>query len=261
MFYSLANCLSFDVEHFLINTTKLHRLCGACSDRILSDCFKPGCLPGNGVQRNIMSVNQRLPGTPINCCKDDRIIVDVSNHMAGSELTIHWHGMLQKETPWSDGVPMVTQCPIYADNTFRYVFNAREAGTHYYHAHSGVHRTNGIVGKLNIREQHDPNADQYDYDLTEHSILLADWNNVLAEEFSPGIRNSAVRPDSLLINGFGSFYDEKSKSYTYAPIAAFYMEKGKRHRMRIDNAASHNCPFEFCVRIQHFFVVFRFSFI
>lgn len=227
-------------------------MCGACQDRVISDCFKPGCVTGNGVQRNLMSVNRKLPGTPIDVCRNDRIIVDVSNFMAGTELTIHWHGMYQKETPWSDGVPMVTQCPIFSDNTFRYVFYAREAGTHYYHAHSGLHRTNGVVGKLNIREQFDPNADQYDFDLKEHSVLLSDWNNMLAEELAPGIQTSVVRPDSLLINGHGSYLDPVTKTYTYAPIAAFYMQKGKRHRMRIDNAASHNCPFEFCVCIFMF---------
>lgn len=195
-----------------------------------------------------MTVNRKLPGTPINCCKDDEIIVDVTNHMAGSELSIHWHGVHQSKTPWMDGVPMVTQCPIFSGNIFRYTFNVRESGTHYYHAHSGVQRTNGIVGKFNVREQNDPNADFYDYDLHEHAILLSDWNNNLAEEFVPGIKNRFVQPDSILINGFGSFYNNHHKNYTYAPIAAFYVQRGKRHRFRLDNAASHFCPFEICVR-------------
>lgn len=113
----------------------------------------------------------------------------------------------------------------------------------------GVQRTNGLVGKINVREQNDPNAEFYDYDLREHSILLADWNNFLAEEKAPGIKSAPLRPESILINGFGSFVDKESGNHTYAPMEVFYVEKDKRHRFRIDNAASHNCPFEFCVRI------------
>lgn len=145
-----------------------------------------------------MTVNQQLPGPPINVCKNDRIIVDVMNHMPGTELSFHWHGLHQKETPWMDGVPMVTQCPILAGNSFRYIFNAREAGTHYYHAHSGLHRSNGLFGPINIRDPNDPNADYYDYDLDEHSIMLADWNNVMAEEKAPGAINSFRVSDHLI---------------------------------------------------------------
>lgn len=57
--------------------------------------------------------------------------------MPGEETTIHWHGFLQKETPFMDGVPMVTQCPISSGAIFRYRMTARNAGTFFYHSHSG----------------------------------------------------------------------------------------------------------------------------
>lgn len=57
--------------------------------------------------------------------------------MDGSELTIHWHGVHQRGTQISDGVPFVTQCPISEGNTFRYQWVAGNAGTHFWHAHSG----------------------------------------------------------------------------------------------------------------------------
>lgn len=197
----------------------------------------------------MMAINRHLPGISIDVCKDDRIIVDVKNNLAGSEMAFHWHGLHQKETPWMDGVPMVTQCPIFSGNSFRYIFYAREPGTHYYHAHTGLHRTNGCVGKLNIREPNDPNALHYDYDYKEHSVLLQDWNNYLAEEKAPGTRNGIVKPDSVLINGFGTYFNEAAGQFTYAPMAVFFVERGKRHRFRLDSAASQNCPLEFCVCI------------
>lgn len=188
-----------------------------------------------------------MPGPKISVCRNDQIVVDVTNHMSGQELTIHWHGLHQRDTPWFDGVPMVTQCPIFGGNTFRYVFEAQESGTHFYHAHSGVHRLNGLFGMLNVRDVVDPNADYYDYDFDEYSILLADWNNYLAENLLPGTNAELLLPDSLLINGFGTFKNPRSKQFQYSPIAAFYVEKGKKHRFRIGNVGAHICPFEFTV--------------
>lgn len=71
-------------------------------------------------------------------CQGDKIVVDVENHMEGMELTIHWHGIWQRGTQYSDGVPFVTQCPIQQGNTFRYQMEAGNEGTHFWHAHSGT---------------------------------------------------------------------------------------------------------------------------
>ncbi|XP_031636102.1 laccase-2-like isoform X2 [Contarinia nasturtii] len=226
-----------------------------CVNGKLDDCFNVGCVTANGVERNMMTVNRQLPGTPINVCKNDRLIIDVENRLHGSELTIHWHGIHQKETPWMDGVPMVTQCPIASGNTFRYDFHVRESGTHYYHAHSGLHRSNGIFGALNVRQQNDPNAEYYDYDRAEHSILLSDWNNFLAEENMPGRRAYRMKTESILINGRGSFMDRETGNFTFAPMEVFYVERGKRHVFRIDNTASHNCPFEFSIENHRLTVI------
>lgn len=203
-----------------------------------------------------MTINQQLPGSAINVCKGDRVIVDVANHMSGQGLTIHWHGMHQIRTPWMDGVPMVTQCPINAANTFRYEFYTTNAGTQVWHAHSGVHRTNGITGTLVIRDSNDPNANMYDYDLAEHSILLFDWDIQMAEDNLPGIRNAIPLSRTVLINGFGSHYDSTTGKNTFAPMEVFYVQRGKRHRFRIMNAGSNACQFGISVGICPFFFEF-----
>lgn len=76
---------------------------------------------------------------------------------------------------------------------------------------------------------------------------MFDWNNMLAEEKAPGIRNETLLPESFLINGFGQYVDSSNGFSKYAPMAVFYVEKGKRHRFRIANVASHSCPTEFSV--------------
>lgn len=194
-----------------------------------------------------MTVNQKMPGPTISSCKDDRIIIDVINHMEGHEFTLHCHGLQMKESPWSDGVPMVTQCPILAGNSYRYIFNTSDPGTHLYHAHSGLHRTNGIFGKLTVREANDSSAEYFDYDLDENSIILADWNNELAEERAPGTLSETLLPESFLIDGYGQYVDSTTNICNFAPMAVFYVERGKRHRFRIANAGSHYCPVEISV--------------
>lgn len=225
-------------------------MCGACENGTMSDCFKNQCITANGVPRSAMTVNRKIPGPIISCCKNDRIIVDVANNMAGQELSFHWHGLHQRNSPWFDGVPMVTQCPIFHGNSFRYIFNAFEAGTHLYHAHSGVHRMNGLFGKLIVREPNDANANEYDYDSNEHAIVIADWNNVMAEIAAPGGKHIDQFPQSFLINGFGNYVDKKTNQSTNAPMAVFYLERGKRHRLRISTVGAHFCPFEISVSLE-----------
>lgn len=73
----------------------------------------------------------------IKVCHGDRVIVRVRNLLAAENTAIHWHGMHQEATPWMDGVPMVTQCPILEFDKFTYDFWATECGCFFWHAHDG----------------------------------------------------------------------------------------------------------------------------
>lgn len=64
-------------------------------------------------------------------------MVDVINMDGHRSTSVHWHGFRQKGTQYSDGVPYVTQCPILPMSTFRYIFYAEDAGSFFYHSHSG----------------------------------------------------------------------------------------------------------------------------
>jgi FtsP/CotA-like multicopper oxidase with cupredoxin domain len=141
-----------------------------------SDCFKPQCVTADGVERTFMSVNRQLPGPSIQVCENDIIVVDVENQMEGTASTIHWHGLLQRGSPYSDGVPFLTQCPIAFGTSFRYVIHAMQTGTHLYHSHAGQHKANGIYGALVIR-----NGDEkkdVGLDLPEFIVLCSDWMHV-----------------------------------------------------------------------------------
>ncbi|KAL0272319.1 UNVERIFIED_CONTAM: hypothetical protein PYX00_005343 [Menopon gallinae] len=103
-------------------------------------------------RRMAMSINGYSPGPYISVCENDVITVDVKNILpAGMEASIHWHGLRQRGTPFMDGTPMVTQCPIHSGTTFTYRMKADRPGTFYYHAHSVSQQLDGLYGALIVR--------------------------------------------------------------------------------------------------------------
>nr|XP_040232544.2 uncharacterized protein LOC120955589 [Anopheles coluzzii] len=219
--------------------------CGDCRWGNRSHCFHPQCITADGMERGVLALNRRIPGPTIHVCRHDLIVVDVVNHMEGLESTIHWHGAHQYDTPWMDGVPMITQCPIPNGAAFRYAFNASEPGTQLYHSHSGHQKANGHYGLFVIRSPTDINRHLYDYDLSEHHIIISDWTLDLVEKFVPGLQSSTVRMDSILINGRGRHFDEEEHELqTQAPLTVYRVKKGYRYRFRLVSSGSQFCPFQ-----------------
>ena len=163
----------------------------------------------DGVKRGFLSLNFQVPGPTIQVCKDDVVIVDLTNEAEGVATSIHWHGIRQVNTQYSDGAPFVTQCPIPFGQKFRYAFHADDEGTHFYHAHAGHQKANGVFGALIVRapEDNNPNFKLYDFDLPHHIIIVTDWMHHLAEEDFPGVISRSVLTKSILINGHGRHYN------------------------------------------------------
>ncbi|XP_055915066.1 LOW QUALITY PROTEIN: uncharacterized protein LOC129948201 [Eupeodes corollae] len=214
--------------------------CGKCEQGVASDCSKPQCVVGDGHQKGVMSINRMIPGPPMHVCEGDQVIVDVKNMAPGTAATTHWHGLYVGETPFMDGVPFATQCPILFDSTFRYQFYASEPGTQFYHSHSGLHKLNGQYGALIIRKPDDdnPHIGSYDYDLPEHNILISDWKHTYGENSFPGIPNRESFPDSLLINGRGTYVDKNTFKHNQVPVTIFYVKPGARYRFRLMDVMS-----------------------
>ena len=53
-----------------------------------------------------------------------QVAVRVHNRLQTEGVSFHWHGLLQRGTPWMDGVPMVSQCPILPGQVFQYRWDA-----------------------------------------------------------------------------------------------------------------------------------------
>ena len=148
----------------------------------MNNCSIPMTVDGH-TYRLFIAVNGRIPGLTLVATEGQEIIVDVYNSLTSEGITIHWHGLHQRGTPWMDGVASLSHIPIVPGGHFQYRFNAAPAGTHWYHSHLGAQRTDGLFGGLIIRE-HPSNKSQIAAALNlgqimdvpeEHTLTLLDW--------------------------------------------------------------------------------------
>lgn len=130
-----------------------------------------------------------------------------------------------------DGVPLVTQCPITPASAFRYNFLADNPGTHFYHSHMGFQRADGVFGPLVVRQsrQMDPHSRLYDYDLSEHVIMISDWLGELgvAKFVAHHHDDGDNKPTSMIINGKGRLpkpMDQLTANETM-PLAEFNVQQ------------------------------------
>ena len=150
-----------------------------------------------GVHRNMLLINKIFPGTPIVVPLNANVEITVRNQMVSEVLSIHWHGQTQRNTFYMDGVTRITQCPINPGDSFIYKFVASELGTHWYHAHSGVQRTEGLYGPFIVTKSviKDSTYDKEFYFIIQdwihedsNSVFLhVNWEN---SKFYPGFNNT-----------------------------------------------------------------------
>ena len=165
--------------------------CGGCwtgmtftNEQTFKDmnCSVPMTADGRSY-RLYIAVNGRIPGPTLIVTENQTVQVDVINRLTSEGVTIHWHGMHQQKTPWMDGVASLSQIPIVPGASFRYIFKASPAGTHWYHSHLGAQRTDGLFGGLIVRERGEIQEKAVEaiglgtfLDLPdEHTLTLLDW--------------------------------------------------------------------------------------
>lgn len=147
-----------------------------------------------------VTVNGTLPAPLIRLREGQRARLSVTNTL-DEDTSIHWHGIL---LPFQmDGVPGVSFPGIRPRETFVYEFPIRQAGTFWYHSHSGLQEAMGHYGPIII----DPaNADPVAYD-REHVLILSDWSFLHPHEIlrrlkvSPGYFNQQRTTVEGLLSG------------------------------------------------------------
>ncbi len=124
--------------------------------------------PGKVVKA--MAYNGRLPGPEIRVKEGERVRIVLKNALA-EPTTIHWHGV---DVPNAmDGVPGLTQKPVPPGEAFVYEFEARPAGTRWYHTHFEEHRQMdlGLVAPFIIEPA---GSEPFPFD-RDHTLVLDDW--------------------------------------------------------------------------------------
>ncbi|QRV81936.1 Multicopper oxidase [Ceratobasidium sp. AG-Ba] len=102
----------------------------------------------DGTTKPSWLINGTSPGPHLVWDEGDTVLATVINN--GPEpMTMHWHGIEQKGTPWSDGVPGLTQYPIPAGGNFLYNFTLFQSGFHWYHSHYKMQLDDGLKGTVN----------------------------------------------------------------------------------------------------------------
>lgn len=177
-------------------------------------------------KKAVICVNGMNVGPLIRCNKGDTLRINVVNSLHLKGITVHWHGLKMKGTPWLDGTP-VSQCLIEAGTNMTYEFVANDIGTHWYHSHTELQRDDAFYGPLIIDDINISNKIIYD---EEYIVTFSDFHKQYSEETMQMITsNDFIWPGSpfrLLVNGITNF--NISVSY------------GKKYLIRFIGATSHS---------------------
>ncbi|XP_076447285.1 uncharacterized protein LOC143284485 [Babylonia areolata] len=207
--------------------------------------------------RLITTVNGTIPGPLIEVHEGQVVRIHLRNALLAETTSLHFHGQLQRDTPYADGVAFVSQCPVLPGQTFVHQFKANPVGTFWYHSHSGGQTGMGMYGGFIVhpRREAAPTA-AHDKEFT---LLFQDWNHdwdttvgylkmmtgmYVHGQKDPqygglsGVKYSAFRIQSVLINGRGRYRVNETAPDNGAPLSTFTVTQGGVYRFRLIHAGS-----------------------
>ena len=148
--------------------------------------------------------NGASPGPVMRFKQGERVKINVTNNL--DEMTsIHWHGLI---LPYEqDGVPGISFPGIRPGETFTYEFPIQQAGTYWFHSHSGFQEPDGAYGAIIIEpEGREPFRYNRDY-----VIQLTDKHAHSGDRI---MRNLKMMPDyyNRKQQTVGEFFSDASKN-------------------------------------------------
>ena len=145
----------------------------------------PVTVAGDGFARSGVGFNGASPGPVLRFREGEEVTIHVTNNL-DEQTSVHWHGLILPFT--QDGVPGVSFPGIEPGETFTYRFPIRQAGTYWYHSHSGHQEPDGAYGAIVI-EPAAPEPYAWDRD---HVVVLAEAH---PHRGSRVLRNLKAMPD------------------------------------------------------------------
>ncbi|SFR45082.1 copper-resistance protein, CopA family [Marinobacter gudaonensis] len=129
--------------------------------------------------------NGASPGPVLRFKEGEEVTINVTNNL--DEMTsIHWHGLI---LPYKqDGVPGISFPGIKPGETFTYRFPIQQAGTYWFHSHSGFQEPDGAYGAIVIEPE---GREPFRYN-REYVIQLTDKHPHSGDRI---MRNLKMMPD------------------------------------------------------------------
>ncbi|MWJ28686.1 copper resistance system multicopper oxidase [Halomonas sp. ZH2S] len=147
--------------------------------------------------------NGKSPGPELRFKEGEEVTINVTNNL--DEMTsIHWHGLI---LPFDqDGVPGISFPGIKPGETFTYNFPVVQAGTYWFHSHSGFQEPDGAFGAIVIEPE---GREPFRYD-RDYVIQLTDKHPHSGDRI---MRNLKTTPDyyNRQQQTVGEFFSEVSE--------------------------------------------------
>ncbi len=130
-----------------------------------------------GKIRPAVTINGSLPAPLLRWKEGSTVVLRVRNDLPagsihGPDTSVHWHGILLPAN--MDGVPGMSFDGIRPGESYLYRFQVGQAGTYWYHSHSGFQEQGGMYGPLVI-DPIEPEPFAYDRD---YVVFLSDWTDM-----------------------------------------------------------------------------------
>ncbi|KAL2926724.1 Laccase-22 [Bienertia sinuspersici] len=184
----------------------------------------------------IATVNGKFPGPTLHAREGDNVLVNVINNI-NHNVTIHWHGVRQIRTGWSDGPAYIAQCPIQPRQSYLYNFTIiGQRGTLFWHAHISWLRATLHGAIVILPKKGTPYP--FPHPVKEKIIVLGEWWKADTEAVINQAQKNGIPPnvsDAHTMNGKTGPIPNCSVSSkgTYT----LHVEHNETYLLRIVNAA------------------------
>ena len=170
-----------------------------------------------GRTRPAVTVNGSLPAPILRWKQGSTVNLRVTNGLPrgsihGTDTSIHWHGIVLPAN--MDGVPGVSFNGIHRGESYLYRFPVRQAGTYWYHSHSGFQEQSGLYGPL-IIDPIDPEPFSYQRD---YVVMLSDWTDLNPDALLARLKKMSAY-DNYQRQTVGDFIDDARKNGLKATLA------------------------------------------
>ncbi|KAK7743086.1 hypothetical protein SLS62_010719 [Diatrype stigma] len=185
-----------------------------------------------GINRYSTLINDSLPAPELRLPEGEVVWIRVYNDMTDQNTTIHWHGLAQAASPFSDGTPLASQWPIPPQHFFDYELQLPNgsAGTYFYHSHVGFQAVTA-AGPLIVEDRAAP---PYQTDGERTVFVHGLWNETDAQ-VEQGVNDNPLawpgETNGILING-KTISDSGVVDDATAGLAVIEVDPASTYRLR-----------------------------